>query len=108
MGLSILKHPKVTSKTSKIRACEDDALIVYDGSAVAGEAQCTAPPGPVLVKDGFQGFQKGYSCHCKKNAIAAAAATVVVLVQPLLLPPPLPPLLLPLMLDRCHLVAGPR
>lgn len=29
---------------------EDDALIVYEGG-MAEEAQCTAPPGPVLVKD---------------------------------------------------------
>ncbi|CAJ1334173.1 unnamed protein product [Effrenium voratum] len=28
---------------------EDDALIVYEGAG--GDAQCTAPPGPVLVKD---------------------------------------------------------
>ena len=29
---------------------EEDALIVYEGG-LADEAQCTAPPGPVLVKD---------------------------------------------------------
>ncbi|CAK9078047.1 Violaxanthin de-epoxidase [Durusdinium trenchii] len=29
---------------------KDDALIVYEGGA-GDEAQCTAPPGPVLVKD---------------------------------------------------------
>lgn len=29
--------------------CQEDALIVYEGG-LADEAQCTAPPGPVLVK----------------------------------------------------------
>ena len=29
--------------------CQEDALIVYEGG-LAEEAQCTAPPGPVLVK----------------------------------------------------------
>ena len=49
-GFGERQHKEIVP-TTPYRDGEDDALIVYDGSAVGGEAQCTAPPGPVLVKD---------------------------------------------------------
>ena len=47
------RSPKVPEREPGPILCtaEDDALIVYEGG-MAEEAQCTAPPGPVLVKVG--------------------------------------------------------
>ena len=41
---------QVPVRSENIELLQDDALIVYEGGQ-AEEAQCTAPPGPVLVKD---------------------------------------------------------
>lgn len=59
VGTLVGDPPKSHGEPGPIRCtAEDDALIVYEGG-MAEEAQCTAPPGPVLVKVGGLGDSAG-------------------------------------------------
>mmetsp|Transcript_3678 Transcript_3678/g.6585 ORF Transcript_3678/g.6585 Transcript_3678/m.6585 type:complete len:152 (-) Transcript_3678:110-565(-) len=63
---------------------EDDALIVYEGGAGGGEAQCTAPPGPVLVKDLVEEIGHDVSEEVMTRTKAALEAEGVVQTRQLL------------------------
>eukprot|EP00930_Biecheleria_cincta_P037999 TRINITY_DN26107_c0_g1_i1.p1 TRINITY_DN26107_c0_g1~~TRINITY_DN26107_c0_g1_i1.p1 ORF type:complete len:175 (-),score=42.45 TRINITY_DN26107_c0_g1_i1:87-611(-) len=64
---------------------EDDALIVYDESLVAGgDAQCQAPPGPVMVKDVLAEIGHDVGEEVLERAVNALAAEGVVQTRQLL------------------------
>ncbi|CAK9083238.1 Hypothetical protein (Fragment) [Durusdinium trenchii] len=62
---------------------EDDALIVYEGGA-GDEAQCTAPPGPVLVKDLVEEIGHDVSEEVIQRSLSALEAEGVVQTRQLL------------------------
>ena len=69
---TIPRSPSPREPGSILCTAEDDALIVYEGG-MAEEAQCTAPPGPVLVKVGGLGDTAGGHLEDLGSAVPAGS-----------------------------------
>eukprot|EP00440_Ansanella_granifera_P070834 gb/GFBE01076877.1/.p1 GENE.gb/GFBE01076877.1/~~gb/GFBE01076877.1/.p1 ORF type:complete len:164 (+),score=52.46 gb/GFBE01076877.1/:1-492(+) len=86
LGLWIALQVLGTGGNAADEEDEDDALIVYDEEAAGagGGAQCTAPPGPVMVKELVEEIGHDVSEEVIERTVSALAAEGVVQTRQLL------------------------